>query len=310
MRHLLSSLCAFGAALAALTLAQAAPVDAAPPALRGIDVGTALMMRDQARAIVIQSDPSQERLSRIQTIVIDPGHGGDNQGALGCAEVHEKFLTLELAFALRDAIQEKYPQARVILTRYWDESIDLHDRIALANEERADLFLSLHYNAAVHDRAVGVETYFLTTEQALPGGELPVSEPIASAASGAALATTRDPEASATKAPRQGVYGDELATLKRDLERATQHERSALLAEIVQAHVVAQTESVDRGVKQADFGVLRGALMPAVVVEAGFVTHPEEGERVVDEDHRRRVVEALMSSIEQFDSTLAAQDAL
>ena len=308
-----------------------APIAAHPPTLRGIDVATVLTMRDQARVAAVQlaheggedSAAVLPALSSIKTIVIDPGHGGENQGAIGTAHVHEKFLTLDLAFALRDQLQERYPTARVILTRYWDKSMTLSERITLANEEGADLFLSLHYNAAVHNKATGVETYFLTTEQAIPDGAPKKGEPLASAVptttgvesggvtSVASHDTAREASESApTKdAQKPGTYNDDLLTLQRDLARARQHERSGLFAELVQEHLVANTSSLNRGVKQANFGVLRGALMPAVVVEAGFVTHPREGKDVLEEEHRQSVVDALMQAIIDFDDAITAQNA-
>lgn len=306
-----------------------APLTAHPPTLRGIDVGTVLTMRDQARVAAVQMVYEESKtpimtLGSIRTIVIDPGHGGENQGAIGTAHVHEKFLTLDLAFALRDQLQEKYPTTRVILTRYWDKSMTLSDRITLANEEGADLFLSLHYNAAVHSKAVGVETYFLTTEQAIPDGAPRQGAPLASArptttgvdpggvtvASNESDAQTSGTSEEAAETPEKpGAYNDDLLTLQRDLARARQHERSGLFAECVQEHLVANTNSLDRGVKQANFGVLRGALMPAVVVEAGFVTHPEEGKNVLEEAHRQSVVDALMQAIVEFDEVVTAQNA-
>ena len=283
------------------------PAKALPPTLRGIDMGTVLMMRDQARATAIQErlrtthQGSPTALKHVKTIVLDAGHGGENQGALGVACVHEKFLTIDLAFALRDAIQERYPDARIIMTRYWDRELSLSDRITMANERGADLFLSLHYNAAVHDKAIGVETYFLTTEQAIPGAEPAQGAPIASASgiSGmerAALGAQLPP----------GTFNDAMLTLQRDLARSVQHQRSGLLAELIQTRMVAATHSVNRGVKQANFGVLRGALMPAVVVEAGFVTHPAEGKKVATDRHRARLTAALLDAIIAYDDALAA----
>lgn len=287
------------------------PSQAHPPMLPGINKGTVLMMRDQANKVAFDQKassaeaPETKSFSYIKTIVLDPGHGGENQGAIGTAHVHEKFLTMELAYLLRDMLQQTYPEARIVMTRYWDKEMSLSDRIHMANKIDADLFISLHYNAAVHDRAVGVETYFLATEQAIPGGEPPKSKPIASAApTVAGMNTANDPTA---EKPQQGTYNDALATLQRDLERAAQHKQSGMLAEVVQRHLVHKTRSINRGVKQANFGVLRGALMPAIVVEAGFVTHPDEGKKVLAERHRASVATALFQAIEEFDVMMAKQ---
>jgi N-acetylmuramoyl-L-alanine amidase len=276
--------------------------------LRGIDVSTVLGLSDQARAVPVRARVAQDeapRLKRLKLIVLDPGHGGSNQGAIGVAEVHEKYLTLELAYALRDQLQRKYPGTRVVLTRYWDMELGLSERITMANVLGADLFISLHYNAAEHDRAVGVETYFLSAPEATPGESQVVGKPLASvhgAATGLEEAVWHGEDAEQEPA---GTEHDAMLRLQRDLERQRQHERSGLLAALIQGQLVDKIGGVtDRGVKQANFGVLRGALMPAVVVEAGFVTHPKEGKRVARDPHRFKVVEALVAGIEAFDAAL------
>jgi len=161
---------------------------AVPPAqVRGIDLSAVLAMYDKSRATEVAISGEQRsthHLRKIKTIVLDPGHGGENQGAFGVAEIHEKYLTLELAYALRDRLQRELPGVRIVMTRYWDQGISLSDRITYANLIGADVFLSLHYNAATHERAVGFETYYLSTEEATPGLQEKKGEPIATAALG------------------------------------------------------------------------------------------------------------------------------
>lgn len=185
------------------------------------------------------------------------------------------------------------------MTRYGDRELPLEERTHLANQVDADLFLSLHYNAASHRRAVGFETYFLETRQVVPGRPTEPGEPIAAAAS------------SVTGVPRPpdnadfGIAGDTLPAIRRDLQRARNHRLSGLLAEAVQKRMVANIMSIDRGVKQANFGVLRGAMMPAVVVEGGFMTHPGEGRRILYDSHRERMARALTEAVVRFDDQLA-----
>ncbi len=95
--------------------------------------------------------------------------------------------------------------------------------------------------------------------------------------------------------------------LKKDLERAMLHKRSARFAGLVQTRLLKQTRARNRGVKQANFGVLRGALMPAVVVEAGFLSHPSEGKKVMERRHRASVVRALVDAVGAFDQTLVKE---
>lgn len=277
--------------------AQAVP----PTQVRGIDLNAVLAMYDHSRAAsILESDEPRQTFKAIKTIVIDPGHGGDNHGAVGVAEVHEKYLTIELAFALRDRLQRAYPDVRIVMTRYWDQEVGLSDRIAYANRVGADVFLSLHYNAAVHNRAVGFETYYLSTEEVTPGMQERKGAPIATAAPG--VTGMAQPDESK---PRAGAYNDTVSRLQRDLERQTQHRRSSTLARVVNASLAAKLDTINRGVKQANFAVLRGALMPAVVVEAGFVSHPDEGQKLLTKEHRFSIVEALVQSVVEFDDALS-----
>lgn len=200
----------------------------------------------------------------LRRIVLDPGHGGENEGAHGVTDHYEKTLTLQLAFALKERLRHDHPEVHVFLTRTEDKTMKLSERVSYANGRKADLFLSLHYNAAVHDRALGYEAYYLTDAD----------------------------QRKTCKMPK-----------KRELTCRKQHIDSELIAR----EVVAKFESkhpgmLNRGVKQANFGVLRGAQMPAIVVEAGFMTHPKEGKEVVTPEHRRRTVDALVEAIEAFDA--------
>src|SRR5690606_20301119 len=98
-----------------------------------------------------------------------------------------------------------------------------------------------------------------------------------------------------------------LLNIQQDLIRARLHADSGLLAQSVQKSMSRKLESTNRGVKQANFGVLRGANMPAVVVEAAFLTHPVEGKAIILSEHRRKVASALVEAIEEFDKTLTTR---
>jgi N-acetylmuramoyl-L-alanine amidase len=295
------------AAVLAATVCIGMPDDARalPPIdIKGIDLPTVLAVDDRARLAEheMSAKEQDQHLTKVRTIVLDPGHGGENTGAEGVKGVQEKYLTLELAYLLRDKIHEKYPDVRVVLTRYWDRELELSERIHFANTLGADVFLSLHYNAAVHNRAVGFETYFLETREATPGEQEVKGEPIATA-QGNVTGVPKEGQ----KKP-EGTYNDAMAVLQRDLQRARQHKESGLLARVVNNSLANHLTTTNRGVKQANFGVLRGALMPAVVVEAGFLTHPKEGRKVFEERHQHSVANALLESIEDFDRKLEARD--
>lgn len=279
----------------------ASPAQAVPPAqARGLDMPALVSVLDHARRAELMLNQTPARaFKNLQVIVLDPGHGGENQGALGVCNVHEKFLTMELALELRDRLQRKYPAARIVMTRYWDTSIGLPERIAFANTVGADLFVSLHYNAATHDRALGFETYFLNTSEATPGEEEVKGKPIA-----AARLEVTGLEKETTPPPVARSSAELLDHIKTDLQRQRQHQDSAEFARLTNEALATRLTSVNRGVKQANFAVLRGAIMPAIVVESGFVSHPREGRAIATDTHRQHIVDALVYAIESFDTLM------
>ncbi|MBN1947383.1 MAG: N-acetylmuramoyl-L-alanine amidase [Bradymonadales bacterium] len=224
--------------------------------------------------------PEPRSLSSLTTIVLDPGHGGSNDGAIGVARVYERYLTLALAKRLQARLRDRFPGLQILLTRHLDTDLALGDRTHFANESRADLFISLHFNAATNIEANGIEVFYLSPDD-------PTAEPIS-------------PEP-----PEAGPTGHEVASILVDLQRTYNHGLCATLAEILQASLIAHTGATDRGVRQARYRVLRGALMPAVVAELGFLTHPEEGFRVLDPDYSDRLVDGLVEAVERYDQELS-----
>lgn len=290
-------------AVMASALLYTTSASALPPGVRGIDLPTVLAFHDRVRQFdyLLGETPRSGELKKVRTIVLDPGHGGENEGAIGVASIHEKYLTVELALELRNELQRRYPNTRIILTRYWDRELSLQERVHFANKVGADLFLSLHYNAAVHDRAVGFETFYLLADEATPGMAQKSGEPVATVGGAGGMEET-------DHGHRHGTYNDSVVRIQRDLQRQRQHEESALLAQTVVERFKRRLDSVNRGVKQANFGVLRGALMPAIVVEGGFLTHPSEGKRVIGEKHRTELIASLTEAIEAFDRQMAAAE--
>lgn len=286
-----------------ICLSISTPLLAHSGSVGGMDVDTLLSFRDEVRQLGHDHRPDdsddRDELGELQTLVLDPGHGGNNSGATGVAGVPEKHLTLDLAYALRDRLQNKYPDLRIVMTRYGDESVGLSQRAHTANLADADLLLSLHYNAAPHDRAVGFETYFLDAQQASPGDETTRGMPLATADE-----TITGIDEPAEGVPPVGQSGDTLELIRQDLLQAHRHDLSGSLAETVQSSFIDEVDSEDRGVKQGNFTILQGTHMPSVVVEAGFLTHPDEGLEVLGRDHRTDVVDALVDAVERFDAEL------
>ncbi|MFQ5743436.1 MAG: N-acetylmuramoyl-L-alanine amidase [Acidobacteriota bacterium] len=213
----------------------------------------------------------------VRRIVIDPGHGGEDPGAIGRSGITEKELTLALAKRL--ASEFRQGGFEVLLTREEDRTVPLQERTAFANQSQADLFISLHINAARNRKLRGFETYYLN------------------------LAT--DPTAAETAA-RENASGEAaLGNLENTLERIVKDEyrqESSDLAKSIQDSLVmtvAQNYQTvrDLGVKSAPFYVLVGAEMPSVLVETSFLSNAEEEQRLRDSQYRQNVVRAVHDGI-------------
>jgi N-acetylmuramoyl-L-alanine amidase len=214
--------------------------------------------------------------------VIDPGHGGEKEGAISVDGKREKDLTLQIARLLKKRLEKQ--GARVVLTRGGDDSVELARRAAIANVEKADLFVSIHLNSApggAGSKARGVETYFLSAD--------------ASDASASAVAARENADrlAGEPEVDPADVVGGILS----DLEDNANLSESSRLAQAIHGAVVRGTRAPDRGVKQAPFYVLAGARMAAVLVELGFVSHPVEGKDLARASRQEAIANALAAGI-------------
>ncbi len=228
------------------------------------------------------------RPSGIRTIVLDPGHGGNETGAIGPGGVAEKDLTLQLARALGDRLGAQLG-VRVVLTRTDDASLGLETRTAIANQNKGDLFVSLHLNSSRGAGAHGAETYFLSAQATDPR-----------AASSAAAENA--PAAGAAETGGEGA-GDPLYDLQLilwDLAQSHHLAESQRFAGMVQQELNMALALRDRGVKQAPFRVLMGAAMPAVLVELGFLSNPDEEKKLQDAAYQADLVAALARAIGRY----------
>lgn len=218
-------------------------------------------------------------------VVIDPGHGGDKDGAIGPDGTKEKDVALAIALRLEAALRAAGHEP--VLTRRDDTGLGLGERIALANERGADLFLSVHANSMptteARSRVHGVETFFLSAD--------------ASDAAAAEVARLENADDETAAAPvEQGALGAILA----DLARSEAHANSAQLAYLLHDRLVRETEARDRGVRQAPFVVLQGAQMPAVLLEVGYISHPRESKRLADPAEQERIARAVAAGVDRF----------
>jgi len=219
----------------------------------------------------------------LRTVVIDPGHGGAETGAQGPGGAFEKDVTLQIARKLRAMLVNSLG-LQVFLTRDRDEDVDLDTRTSVANNYKADLFISIHANASRARAAAGTEVYFLSYQAS-------DEESRRLAQAEGAIAPPVDPVAGA--AP-------DLALILWDMAQAEHLEESSSLASRIQEEVAVVRGSEGRGVKQAPFRVLVGAAMPAVLVEVAFISNPDEEKLLTSDAFQTKVATALMRGIARY----------
>jgi N-acetylmuramoyl-L-alanine amidase len=194
-------------------------------------------------------------------VLLDPGHGGDDAGAPGPGRVTEKKLNLDIAKRVRDRLADT--GLRVLMTRDRDRTADLADRQRRAAQWNADLFVSIHLNSSADRNVHGTETYVV------PAAGFP---------------STAQADA-ARKSEAAGVPGNQF------------NAANLVLAYYLQKGLLTCTQSEDRGIKRARFYVIRNAPCPAALVECGFLSHREEGARLLNDAYRDRVAEGIARGI-------------
>jgi N-acetylmuramoyl-L-alanine amidase len=217
----------------------------------------------------------------IRTVVIDPGHGGENPGASGAGGTLEKDVVLSIARKLKAELVNARG-LQVFLTRDRDLDVGLDERTAIANNYKADLFVSIHANASGARGAKGSEVYFLSYQ--------------ASDDESRWMAQTEG----AAEPVAGGAPGSDLALILWDMAQAEHLEESSALASRIQEELAVVTGSEGRGVKQAPFRVLVGAAMPAILVEVAFISNPEEEKLLASDAYQAKIAASLARGIERF----------
>jgi N-acetylmuramoyl-L-alanine amidase len=219
---------------------------------------------------------------KINRIVIDAGHGGHDTGTIGPHGLMEKDLCLDVALKLGKEIEEKLPGAEVIYTRKDDTFIPLEQRTAIANEAKADLFISVHANSSHDQAARGIETYYLNFATSAESMEVASRE---NALSQESLHDLQD----IIKKIARNEKVEESKELANDIQDSLTH----------RLQLVNQNER-NRGVKKAPFVVLIGANMPSVLSEISFISNPNDEKLLRKTDQRQRVADGLYRGIASY----------
>jgi N-acetylmuramoyl-L-alanine amidase len=220
-------------------------------------------------------------------VVLDAGHGGHDQGSAGATGLLEKDLALDVTRRLGDLIEERLGM-EVVYTRSDDRFISLEGRTEIANQKKADLFLSVHANSSAYAAASGIETYYLnytTTREAL---DVAARE---NATSGRSIHELRD-------LIQKIAMNDKLAESREFASKM----QTALYGVASRANPNAR----NRGIKRAPFVVLIGAQMPSVLCEIGFLSNPREEALLKKPEHRQKIAEALFRGVQRYAETLAS----
>ena len=222
---------------------------------------------------------SASAVHRIETIVVDPGHGGKDPGAIGKSRIYEKTVVLDVAKRLKKRLVAG--GIDVILTRDSDEFIPLPQRAAIANRAKADFFISIHANASRSRKLNGVEVYYL-------------SEATDDSARALAIAKNNSIEFKNSKGKK---FTSILNAILWDIRLHVNRIESIELAKNICSAISRETGAKNRGARSARFYVLKGAQMPAVLVEMGYISNNREEEKLRTDSYREKVAKAIAKAV-------------
>jgi N-acetylmuramoyl-L-alanine amidase len=232
--------------------------------------------------------PRMERdpYGTIRKIVIDPGHGGKDPGAVGPSGLLEKNVNLEISKTLKKLLEDEL-QVEIIMTRDDDRFVSLNERARIANEASADLFISVHCNSAPRRKknSGGAETYFLSVAKTDEARAVEARE-------NASLKFETDEVG--------GYNSDDVSLILWDLAQNEFLEESAVLAEAVQKEIARYVPIEDRGINQAGFFVLNGVYMPSILIECAFISNEKEEELLMSRSFREKLVRGIVKGIAAF----------
>jgi N-acetylmuramoyl-L-alanine amidase len=223
---------------------------------------------------------------KLGRVVIDAGHGGKDTGTIGPNGLMEKDLVLDVALRLGRLINDRLG-ADVVYTRSSDVFIPLEERTKIANDQHADLFISVHANSSAESSATGVETYYFNLTSDKKGLDLATRE-------------------NATSVSSISDLNDMLhrAVLQAKLEESREFAQKIQQALLVNSKRM-NNKAHDRGVRQAPFVVLIGATMPSILAEIGFVSNPHDERLMKRSDQREKIAEALLRGVTQYANSLS-----
>ncbi len=250
--------------------------------------GSATASRNGTRPPPRARRPAPSVKARGPVIIIDPGHGGKDPGAIGPRGLQEKAVVLRVAKELHNLFQRHLPQSRTILTRDRDVFIPLVKRARLANQHQAHLFISIHANSSKRRQIDGIETWYLSF-----------------------AANDRAKRIAARENQMSEAELSDLEIILRDLRETDRINQSAVLASTMQTilvkHVMSQYRGIrNRGVDGAPFVVLLHTSMPSILVETAFISNPRDERRLRSRAYQRTLAQGIFRGVRQYLQTAIA----
>ena len=224
-------------------------------------------------------------LERMLTIALDPGHGGEDPGAMGRGGSKEKDVVLAIAKRLKDKIEQQ-PNMRVMLTRDADYFVPLNIRVQKARNVQADLFVSIHADAFVETTARGSSVFILSEKGA--------------SSSAARWLANKENSADLIGGVNIGAHDKQLASVLLDLSTTAQISDSLKLAKVVLGEIGGINRLHKGAVEQAGFAVLKAPDIPSILIETAFISNPEEEARLSDEGYQNEMADAIMKGIKKY----------
>ena len=225
-------------------------------------------------------------------VVIDAGHGGKDPGAISaCKKIYEKDVTLKVALAVGEEIKSKHPEVTVLYTRQKDVFVGLNDRARMANKANADLFISIHTNAAKSRAAKGAETYTLGIEEERTERSLE----IAKRENGVILLEDNHERTYANFNPNSPESYIIFEYMQSEHVKESIH-----IAQYVQENLCAEAQRLDRGVRQAGFLVLNATSMPSILVELGYISHAEEAKYLASANGQKKMSRCISQAFDKY----------
>lgn len=232
-------------------------------------------LRKNPNRVVI--DFSKNAQNKQYTVVIDPGHGGKDPGAIGINGTKEKDIALSVAKYLRDELKKDF---NVVMTRDTDEFITLTNRSKISNGIGADLFISVHINSAENTKLSGMEIFYFSKKSS------PYAERIA--------------EFENSVGAKYGEDTNSIVQIMGQIAYNKNQEKSIKLAEALNKDLSAKMKMKDRGIHGANFAVLRGISSPGILIELGFIRNPEDYKKMINKSNQKIMAGKIAEHVRKY----------